>query len=155
MNPLNLLMAVVLVLLLPGYTLTRAIFPVAPASWRHPGAMVLFLTVSLSVAITILAGALLAFLPHPEGTKGWFQGAATGMPVLEATLLGLSFAFFLAGIARGAYPRLHAPPRARAARERAREAGPSEGLDARVRGLARPGDVPASAMKRKGRRKDR
>lgn len=106
-SPLGVLLGIVLVFLAPGFFLLQALFPgrrfFGPF---HPVAL-LALSVACSVAITIVVGSLLGFLPGGTADgRGWFQGAQTGTPVLELTLGGLSVMLFLVAWARRAFPLL-------------------------------------------------
>jgi hypothetical protein len=95
-----------LVFLVPGFTLTKALFP----EWRVRGPeglrrLVELVTLSfvLSVVLTVLVGYVwLVSLP------GGFQ-ASWSDPGVEATLAGISVVGFVAGYLRGAYRR-EAPP---------------------------------------------
>jgi Protein of unknown function (DUF1616) len=97
-----------LVFFVPGYALCRATFP----EWRlrGPGALrrlVETLTVSfvLNIVLTVLVGyALLSLAP------GGFQAFWTD-PVLEACLLGVAGAGFVAAAFRGAFSREVPRPR--------------------------------------------
>ncbi|HWG91412.1 MAG TPA: hypothetical protein VNZ52_11250, partial [Candidatus Thermoplasmatota archaeon] len=94
-----------LVFFVPGYLLTKACWP-----RKHPvpelgWASIPLMGLVLSLGITIVAGSVLGFLPHP-GKRGFFQTWSTGVPILEMVLLGLSVAFFMAAAARGAFPRM-------------------------------------------------
>ncbi|MGA8303254.1 MAG: DUF1616 domain-containing protein [Thermoplasmata archaeon] len=107
-----------LVFFLPGYTVTRALFP----EWRlrGPGAYLRWLeTVALalvtSVVLTVLVGyVLLAAAP------GGFQAYWTD-PVLEVSLSGVALVAFTAGWVRGAYRR--EPPPSPAVAEESGEEG--------------------------------
>jgi len=72
----GIILALPLVLLLPGYTLTEMLFPKRPfgASQR------LTLSLGLSLAITILSGFILNLLPQGLGSLSWagFLGLLTG-----------------------------------------------------------------------------
>jgi Protein of unknown function (DUF1616) len=91
-----------LVFFVPGFFLTRALFP----EWRVRGPTALrrlveILTLSfvLSVTLTVLVGYLLLV-----AAPGGFQAYWTD-PVLEATLAGIAVAAFGVGVLRGAYAR--------------------------------------------------
>lgn len=105
-SPLGALLGIILVFLAPGFFLLQALFPgrrfFGPF---HPMALV-GLSVACSVAITVVVGTILGFLPGGPGGRGWFQGAQTGAPVLELTLSGLSLLLFALGWWRGAFPLL-------------------------------------------------
>jgi uncharacterized membrane protein len=84
-----------LALVLPGFALLALLRPHWPATvmeWAER----LFLSVLASIAIVVLAGALLVYGPWRDAAgRGLFQGSATGAPVLEALLGGLTLAFAL------------------------------------------------------------
>lgn len=97
-----------LVFLLPGYALAKALFP----DWRLRGdaaalrvVELLTLSLVLSVAITILVGFVLANGPGPGFSASWNE------PVLEVVLAAITLIGLAAGAARGAYARTPpAPP---------------------------------------------
>jgi len=100
-----------LLFFVPGYTVTKAIFP----EWRVRGAVALrrgleigTLAFVLSVVLTVLAGELLL-----ASAPGGFQ-ASWNDPVLESVLAAIALAGFVAGWVRGAYaaapPPVPAPP---------------------------------------------
>ncbi len=98
-----------LVFFVPGYTVTKAIFP----EWRVRGRGALrtgleigTLAFVLSVVLTVLAGELLL-----AAAPGGFQ-AAWSDPVLESLLAGVALIGFVAGWVRGAYARTAPPARA-------------------------------------------
>ncbi|HZY92814.1 MAG TPA: hypothetical protein VFG07_08640 [Thermoplasmata archaeon] len=106
---LLLLGGLLLVFVLPGFTLAKAVFP----EWRVRGrdaAMVavqlLALSLVTSVAITILVGFALLVLPGQGFAASWSD------PVLEGILVGVAVAGLVVGLVRGAYS--HVPPVARA-----------------------------------------
>ncbi len=105
-----------LLFFVPGYALTRAVFP----EWRlrGPGALrrgleTVVLAFVLSVVLTVLAGYLLL-----HGAPGGFA-AGWGDPLLEAVLAGIAGAAALVAALEGAFART--PPPARAP-----DAGPGE-----------------------------
>lgn len=113
-NPAFALVALLLVFVLPGFGLARALWP----EWRLRGERGLETIVTLaaaslvlSVGISILVGFVLGNAPG-----GWFQ-ASPSSPVLEAILTGLTGAFLLVALLRGAFshtvpapPKLASPP---------------------------------------------
>lgn len=101
MNPVQVGVALALILVLPGFFLVKAIWPRHRFSRDFHALTVFFLSVVLSVSVTILATGVLAFLPG-----GRFTGAATGAPRIEATLAALTLVFAFAALARGAFPRV-------------------------------------------------
>ena len=91
-----------LVFLVPGFFLTRALFP----EWRFRGSAAarrlletLTLSFVLSVTLTVLVGYLLLTLA-PGGFQAYWSD-----PVLEAVLAGVALAAAAAGLLRGAYAR--------------------------------------------------
>jgi hypothetical protein len=107
-EPFEAAVGFLLVFFLPGYTLSRALFP----EWRLVGPRAIERGVELvtlgfvtSVVLTILVGFLLLQTP------GGFQ-ASWSDPELEAALGGISAAAFVVGVLRGAYGRspVPAPP---------------------------------------------
>lgn len=109
-SPLGVILGIALLFFAPGYFLLHALFP----GRRYFGPFHLFalpaLSVVVSVAITILVGTILGFLPAPNGGRGWFQGAQSfdgdGAPVLEVTLGAIALALFALGWWRGSFPLL-------------------------------------------------
>ncbi|MGA9840161.1 MAG: DUF1616 domain-containing protein [Thermoplasmata archaeon] len=91
-----------LVFFLPGYALTRAMFP----EWRLRGPAAFLRLVEtvtlafvLSVGLTVLAGYLLLTVA-PGGFRAYWSD-----PVLEAVLAGITVVAFVAGWVEGAYRR--------------------------------------------------
>ena len=108
-NPVEVAAGLLLVFFLPGYAVSRALFP----EWRMrgPGALrrlveLVTLSFVLSVVLTVLVGYFeLTFAP------GGFRAYWTD-PVLELFLLGITIVAFGLGLVRGAYrsaPPLRAP----------------------------------------------
>jgi hypothetical protein len=100
-----------LVFFVPGFFLTRAVFP----EWRIRGPAaprrlleILTLSFVLSVTLTVLVGYLLLI-----AAPGGFQAYWTD-PVLEATLAGIAVVAFGAGMGRSAYSREAPVPHPRA-----------------------------------------
>lgn len=121
MNPLTLVGGAVLLFLAPGFLLLSALFPgrhyFGPF---HPVALPA-LSVVASVAVVILVGAVLGFLPGGPGDdgRGWLQGSQSGAPVVEITLGVLCVALFGVAWWRGAFPLLGRRAEYEAFRERA------------------------------------
>ena len=99
-----------LLFFVPGYTVTKAIFP----EWRVRGELAFrrLLEIStlgfvLSVVLTVLVGELLL-----AASPGGFQ-ASWSDPVLESILAGVALVAFVAGFVRGGYARV--PPASQAA----------------------------------------
>lgn len=106
-SPIGVLVGIALIFFAPGYFLLQALFP----GRRYFGVFHAFalpaLSVSLSIAITVVVGSILGFLPGGPGGRGWFQGAADGgAPVLEITLGLLALGLFALGWWRGSFPLL-------------------------------------------------
>lgn len=102
-----------LVFFVPGFTVTRALFP----EWRIRGAsrwlrLVETLTLSfvLSVVLTVCVGYLWL-----AGSPGGFQAAWTD-PILEASLAAIAIVAAVVGLFRGAY-RKEPPPHPASAAE--------------------------------------
>lgn len=108
-NPLQALVALALIFILPGFFLVKAVFPRRRLSEDFHAPYVLFLSVTMSIVVTILVGTTLGFLPKPAGAeKGYFQGAATGFPFIEIALGGVTLVLAAAAVLRGAFPRVYA-----------------------------------------------
>jgi hypothetical protein len=75
---------------------------VGPFEWARR----LLLSVALSLALLILVSVPLVYGPWQLGGRGLFQGSATGAPVLEALLAGMTLLF-----AAGAWARARMHPR--------------------------------------------
>jgi hypothetical protein len=91
-----------LVFVLPGFTLAKAIFP----EWRVRGAVAIergvelaTLSFLLSVVLTVLVGFVLAGVPSVGFHADWSD------PLLEAVLAALAAVAFVVGWGRGAYRR--------------------------------------------------
>ena len=100
-------LGLLLVFVLPGYTVTRATFP----EWRVRGpaagliaVQLAALTLVTSVALTVLVGFALLVLPGQGFQSTWSD------PVLEEVLAGVAVAALAVGFFRGAYA--HTPPTA-------------------------------------------
>ncbi len=94
-------LAVILVFFLPGYMITKAIFPKKNAF--HPDYSFVY-TFTFSVVLSIITVILLGILfqsigPNPETGEGYFK-----TPYIVASLLFISAVFFLIGWWRGAHP---------------------------------------------------
>lgn len=105
-SPLGVLVGLVLVFIAPGFMLLHALFPGRRYFGPFHVAALASLSVVVSVAVTVVLGTILAFLPGGPGGRGWFQGAQTGTPVLEWALAAISIALFGVAWARGAFPLL-------------------------------------------------
>ncbi|MCI4336883.1 MAG: DUF1616 domain-containing protein [Thermoplasmata archaeon] len=99
-------LGLLLVFLLPGYALTKAVFP----EWRIRGAVaalraveILTLSLVLSIALTILVGFALLNLPGPGFAASWSD------PLLELILSVITLVGLALGGVRGAY-RKEPPP---------------------------------------------
>ncbi len=92
----------VLVFFLPGYAISRALFP----EWRLRGPLALRRLVELTTLSFVLSVTLTALVGYGllTAAPGGFQ-AAWSNPVLEGVLLGVTVVAGGAGVARGAYRR--------------------------------------------------
>lgn len=90
---LRLALGLALALFLPGFALLAWLRPHRPAlvaEWAER----VFLSVVLSIALLVVVSVPLLYGPWRDAAgRGWFQGGASGAPVLEAILLGLTAAF--------------------------------------------------------------
>ena len=99
-NPVEVVAGLLLVFFLPGYAVSKALFP----EWRIRGSgalrrLIELVTLSfvLSVVLTVVVGYFeLTWVP------GGFQASWTD-PVLEVSLAGIAVVAFVLGLARGAY----------------------------------------------------
>ncbi|MCI4369300.1 MAG: DUF1616 domain-containing protein [Thermoplasmata archaeon] len=101
-NPVEVVVGLLLVFALPGFALTRALFP----EWRLRGPdalerIVETATLSLvtSVALTVLVGFALL-----NGPGGGFQ-ASWSQPVLEGVLAGIAAVGFAIALVRGGFSK--------------------------------------------------
>lgn len=99
MLPLWAYPGLVLTSLLPGWLLLRAVWPHERVRDPFSFLRALVLAVGLSIAVTIVVGSILGFLPH--GETGLFTPAGIAVGLLVA-----SGALFAWGVRRGAFPRL-------------------------------------------------
>jgi uncharacterized membrane protein len=93
-----------LALFLPGLALLMLLRPHKPATvmeWAER----LFLSVMLSLALLVAVSVPLVYGPWRLDGRGLFQGGATGAPILEALLGGLTLAFAVGAWARARRPR--------------------------------------------------
>lgn len=104
LETLRLLLVLALLVVLPGWLLTKALFP-RPGTLRP--AERAYLSVAGGVVVLVLIGVVLGFLPH--GDDGHLQTVATGgMPNAELATLAVSALLFWIGLNRGAFPRVAA-----------------------------------------------
>lgn len=90
-------------LFLPGFALMACLRPQKPAlvmEWAER----LFLSVVLSIALLVVVSLPLVYGPWNFGGKGLFQGSASGAPILEAILGGLTACFAAAAWVRTRRP---------------------------------------------------
>ena len=113
MDPLDAVLAgvgLLLVFVLPGFTVTKAVFPEWRVRGRSAGVVAVelaALSVVTSVSFTILFGYGLLSLPGAGFAAGWSN------PLLEMILAGVAAIGLVVGIARGAYaptPPAVSPP---------------------------------------------
>ena len=99
---LVLIFGILLIFVLPGIMLIKAMFPrPGELDEEYNGIYVLALGMATSICLTILAGFVLGSLEPKAGEKGYFD-----RPYIIGSLLGMTFTFFLIGWWRGAYPWL-------------------------------------------------
>ncbi len=97
---LNLVLGLLLIFVLPGVMLIKAMFPrPGELDQEYNGIYVLALGMTTSVCITILVGFVLGSIPTGEGEQGYFD-----RPLLLGSLVSLTLIFFAAGWWRGAFP---------------------------------------------------
>lgn len=101
-NAVEAVLGFVLLFFLPGYAVTRALFP----EWRLIGPLalrraveVVTLSFVLSIVLTVLAGYLLLSVAPGGFQADWSQ------PVLEVALAAIALVAFLVGWGEGAYRR--------------------------------------------------
>ena len=106
-NALEALAGFLLVFFVPGYALTRALFP----EWRVRGSdalrrlvEVVTLSFVVSIALTVLVG-YLELTVAPGGFRAYWTD-----PVLEVSLAAIALVAVALGILRGAYRREPPPP---------------------------------------------
>jgi hypothetical protein len=100
---LRVIAAILLVFFVPGYFLTKTLFP-RPREFSDelPEVYTVAFSMCLSIAVTILTGIMLAMLPpDPVTGLGYFQ-----LPYIVAMLLTASAVFAVAAWWRGAFPGL-------------------------------------------------
>lgn len=101
LDVLGVLVAIVLVIALPGWLLARALFPRVDS--LRPSER-FFLATAGGILVTMTVGILLGFLPHGEG-RGFLQSIPTrGMPYVEVAMIAVCAGLFAVGLRRGAYP---------------------------------------------------
>ncbi|NIP36675.1 MAG: DUF1616 domain-containing protein [Thermoplasmata archaeon] len=99
---LQIVFGLLLIFVLPGVTLIKAMFPrPGELDQEYNGIYVLALGMTTSVCITILVGFILGSLPVDEGETGYFD-----RPLIIGSLVGVTIVFFVVGWWRGAYPWL-------------------------------------------------
>jgi len=100
---LRVIAAILLVFFVPGYFLTKALFP-RPREFSDelPEVYTIAFSMCLSIAVTILSGIVLAMLPpDPVSGLGYFQ-----LPYIVLSLLSVTGAFAAVAWWRGAFPAL-------------------------------------------------
>lgn len=107
MDPLGLvrlLLALAILVLLPGALLVNAFFPKPRSTLTRLERG--YLSVAAGILLLMLIGVVLGFLP--AGERGHFRTLATGAPNVELSVLAVSVLLFWVGLVRGAYPRVAA-----------------------------------------------
>ncbi|HVL48669.1 MAG TPA: DUF1616 domain-containing protein [Candidatus Thermoplasmatota archaeon] len=107
MNPIQSAVALALIAFVPGFFLVKALFP-RPRAAGFDALLTGFLSVATSLAITIVVGVVLGFLPA-EG-RGYFQAAGSGFPFIESSLALVSVALAAVAWRRGAFRRESGAP---------------------------------------------
>lgn len=103
LEALRILLASILLVALPGWLLSRALFPRREALTLAERATV---ASAGGILLLMLVASILGFLPHGGG-RGHFQSLATGsMPNLELAMLGTTALVTWIAIQRGAFPSL-------------------------------------------------
>lgn len=93
LDVLRLAFGLALALFLPGFALLAWLRPHWPAVVFEWAERVL-LSIVLSIAVLVVATVPLVYGPWRDAAgRGWFQGRASGAPVLEAILLALTLFF--------------------------------------------------------------
>ena len=101
---LRLVLAVGVLIVLPGWLLLNAVFPRSRGILSWPERV--FLALAGGTLVLMLVGCILGFLPH-DG-EGYFRMLATGSPNVEvATLAGCVILAYV-GLQRGCYPAIRA-----------------------------------------------
>lgn len=101
---LRLLLAVGLLVVLPGWLLVNALFPRGRSSLS--GLERGYVAAGGGILLLIFVGVVLGFLPHSG--DGFFQTLGSGFPHVELAMLGVSLLLGYVGLHRGAYPRVAA-----------------------------------------------
>ncbi len=102
-NPLQAIFGLVLILFMPGYLLTKAMFPRRmELDPDNPTIYAIGMGLGLSVVVSILDLVVLTLIPYDPETKiGYVRS-----PYIELSLLLLCLIFFVVGVVRGAHPWL-------------------------------------------------
>lgn len=101
---LRILLAVALLVVVPGVLLVNALLPPPTARLRRSERAALGVTAGM--LLLMLVGVVLGFLPH--GERGSFSTFATGFPHVEIVTVSLAAILFWVGAQRGAYPSVTA-----------------------------------------------
>lgn len=89
-----------ILIVLPGWLLTNALFPDRS---KLSGAERAYVTLAGGIFLLMLVGCILGFLPH--GGRGALQSLATGgLPNVEVAMIAASLGLLWIGVHRGAYP---------------------------------------------------
>ncbi len=107
MDILRLIYAILLVFIIPGYTLTQALFPrKGELDLEMDGLYRLALSMGLSIAVVIFDGFFLDWLTHTFNLHSYDGIGMVHEPYLSLSLWTISGIFFVIGWYRGAYPLL-------------------------------------------------
>jgi len=100
-NPLQVLLALLLIFFLPGFTFVKALFPRKEELDEEFGRLYqIVLGIGMSIVIMILVGIVLGSLPLTNG-RGQFTSTNIILLLSVITIL-----LFIIGIFRGSYPLL-------------------------------------------------
>ncbi|MDI6917658.1 MAG: DUF1616 domain-containing protein [Thermoplasmatales archaeon] len=100
-NPFQMLLALLLIFFLPGFTFVKALFPRKEEIDEEFGTLYqIVLGIGMSIVIMILVGIVLGSLPLVNG-RGQFTSVNIILLLSTITIL-----LFIIGIFRGAYPIL-------------------------------------------------
>lgn len=100
-NPFQVLLGLLLIFFLPGFTFVKAMFPRKEELDKEYGTLYqVVLGIGMSIVIMILIGIVLGSLPRTDG-KGQFTSLNIILLLSVITIL-----LFIIGVSRGSYPLL-------------------------------------------------